>query len=620
MYRRQLKGENIRLLRLLPGNSEDPLQCHLLETSLQAALSYEALSYVWGDASITEPILCDGDTVNITTNLAHALRRLRLNTTPPQSEAQDKPTSPQQELLLNGVSSPAHFPLHGPRMLWVDALCINQRDSIEKNLQVQLMKNVYSGAARVIAWIGSGDPEIVATAVATIKHWNSLDRTRDGLHFGLDFEILEQIMREQGFQDPCGALMSHFFASPWFSRVWCVQEVVLSRDAIFVFGEEEITLRELADFSSWCAVIGSKKPMYSKWRNNFKSVESVSDRLSIHRQGLRYWGLHPLEILHIFRPLAATDARDKVYGLLCLIVVEKFLEVDYDKSVAKVYAATVLHSIYTGRDLSCLSYVEHGQIYDPHTGFPSWVPRWDIATVSSRLWFEAQLYHSMRRPPPDKDLAHQGILQLDGILFDKVIISPYMDFTIGDSIFQTENILFKSVLLEFLREVQGPQPTTTDTYHSTLLALAATLTGGKTGSYQTSRISRISNLPNSLLADFLAFARRMYPEEDISNSTEQTVGDWEAYTKIMWPSCSNRCLFRTSRDYPGLGPSCMAPGDQIVVLSGGLVPYVLRPVNNSSSEFYFMGECYVHDVMKYGQRYYSPKWDGIEEERTFRLV
>jgi hypothetical protein len=38
----------IRLVHLAAGISEDPLQCHIVTTTLEAGSVYEAISYVWG--------------------------------------------------------------------------------------------------------------------------------------------------------------------------------------------------------------------------------------------------------------------------------------------------------------------------------------------------------------------------------------------------------------------------------------------------------------------------------------------------------------------------------------------------------------------------------------------
>jgi hypothetical protein len=64
----------IRLLRILPAQDESsPVACECSSISLLDNPVYDALSYVWGDPTVTTPILVNGEVFNATTNLAAAL-------------------------------------------------------------------------------------------------------------------------------------------------------------------------------------------------------------------------------------------------------------------------------------------------------------------------------------------------------------------------------------------------------------------------------------------------------------------------------------------------------------------------------------------------------------------
>jgi len=119
--------DEIRLLRLLPYKDEDdPLQCQLFNCTLQDSgrrtHPYDALSYVWGDLVNPEFISIDKHNLPVTVNLHRALSRLR------------------------------HRFLE--RILWVDAVCINQKDASEKMQQIQIMAKIYALASRVVVWLG----------------------------------------------------------------------------------------------------------------------------------------------------------------------------------------------------------------------------------------------------------------------------------------------------------------------------------------------------------------------------------------------------------------------------------------------------------------------------------
>jgi hypothetical protein len=82
---------------------------------------YSALSYTWGDPTVTEEISVDGSPMQVTTNLKAGLKALRA-----------------QAILA----------------VWIDALCINQEDILEREQQVLRMQTIYSKAAEVIIWLG----------------------------------------------------------------------------------------------------------------------------------------------------------------------------------------------------------------------------------------------------------------------------------------------------------------------------------------------------------------------------------------------------------------------------------------------------------------------------------
>src|SRR5690349_23769360 len=106
-------GNWIRLIRLMPDQDEHaPLRCHLFNYHLQdsgkGAHRYEALSYVWGSPENRRVVFMNnGCYIHVTTNLFAALTRLR-----------DR---------------------FFERIIWIDAICINQDDKVEQGRQVQSM-------------------------------------------------------------------------------------------------------------------------------------------------------------------------------------------------------------------------------------------------------------------------------------------------------------------------------------------------------------------------------------------------------------------------------------------------------------------------------------------------
>ena len=116
------KRREIRLLRLLPGHSDDPVKADLFRQSLDNSPDFSVLSYSWGPEIDKVPITVQGMTVMITRNLHHCLLNLRSDTT--------------------------------PLVIWIDAICINQSSNKEKNTQVPLMRDIYKAAREEFVWLG----------------------------------------------------------------------------------------------------------------------------------------------------------------------------------------------------------------------------------------------------------------------------------------------------------------------------------------------------------------------------------------------------------------------------------------------------------------------------------
>lgn len=173
----------IRVLDLKPGRFHDAFQCNLRTVSLEGRPTYQALSYTWGKAAATPataaPILIDiGNTtshsITITHNLDEALRHIR-------SERDTK-------------------------TLWVDAICIDQRNHVEKADQVRKMLEVYRSADQVLVWLGpkAQDSDLAIDLIHRIPTVD-FDRLRSGL--------TDTDQREW-------RALKDLYRRPWWRRAW----------------------------------------------------------------------------------------------------------------------------------------------------------------------------------------------------------------------------------------------------------------------------------------------------------------------------------------------------------------------------------------------------------------
>jgi hypothetical protein len=141
------KRREIRLLKILPDRWSAGIRCDLDIVSLDEEPAYTALSYVWGNPHDTVPIVVQGSSFQATKNLVAAMRRLR---------------------------SSKH-----PLTVWIDAICIDQKNLDEKTQQITIMSSIYKSASEVAVFLGeSGILDIVPAK--DIESW--LDAPRQEWH------------------------------------------------------------------------------------------------------------------------------------------------------------------------------------------------------------------------------------------------------------------------------------------------------------------------------------------------------------------------------------------------------------------------------------------------------
>jgi hypothetical protein len=123
-YRTLTHTDSIRLIELLPGAKGTPLACNIIDVRKGDQPEYEALSYAWGEPIFSHEIMevTSNTMLRLTVNLHDALQALR-----------DE---------------------HKTRIIWADAIAINQLDLKEKGHQVALMGPIYRDAQRVVVWLG----------------------------------------------------------------------------------------------------------------------------------------------------------------------------------------------------------------------------------------------------------------------------------------------------------------------------------------------------------------------------------------------------------------------------------------------------------------------------------
>jgi hypothetical protein len=136
----------IRVLDLDAGAGESLLRGHLRHVSLNALRKpkYETVSYAWGERTLVGTILIGDKTMSIPASAARALLCMRL---------------PEQS-----------------RTLWIDCICIDQDDNLEKGQQVRLMADIYTGSSCTLAFLGNPERGRISKRKLQVLH-DDLDWT-----------------------------------------------------------------------------------------------------------------------------------------------------------------------------------------------------------------------------------------------------------------------------------------------------------------------------------------------------------------------------------------------------------------------------------------------------------
>ncbi|GAB7330308.1 hypothetical protein MBLNU13_g01949t1 [Cladosporium sp. NU13] len=259
-------------------HGEDSIDNGIRETQrnsqTQASQSdFEALSYTWGESLHNEYVeVQDQIRIAITDNLARALRRLRHRTQ--------------------------------PRNLWIDAICIDQKNLEERSRQVAYMGEIYKRASRVIVWLGDlpADLSLLSRVLfAVILRLPDIARSRH-----LHAAVLQQCRRrfKQALE---GTLRTSH--PRWHERVWTVQEFVHARREVYYHGPFQWDgLSDLMlQYDSGSRV--DNTPHLKAFFESFRSLTQL--------RGLGRLSLHQATVWISKRD--CVDPRDKIYGLLSIL-------------------------------------------------------------------------------------------------------------------------------------------------------------------------------------------------------------------------------------------------------------------------------------------------------------
>ena len=534
------------------------MSCEMVTTPMSEVGRYKCLSYVWGNTHPRGLVIINGLRCEVTPNLYSALDCLR----------------------SRGLAEP----------VWIDALCINQRDEVEKMEQVALMGDIFSRAAEVLVWLGK------TSLTPTMNEEEQAEagaRTDEGdiseaveflyeLASGKHFHMLPHFVRcgashcpselEQPLKSWKATLQSLevLMDAPWFERTWTIQ---LANRATVLYDHHCIPWNLIIDaWVQWNKHLNSccGECIFTLDLGGFQALHLFAGRILDFENAKRsllkgQCMLHPLLK---FKSIGTSYPRDKIYGLLGLQDGRMAVPVtpDYSISVVEVFTKFAAELISSQKWVVPL----HLSLSQALEGLPSCVSDWTYKTTDPSDYGVAQLTAASSYNCADGfegavKIVHNTVLDGPGIEVDTITQlsaayhlkrSPVEQLAlVGDwhQFFDLEGrgdelyVGGGTIRHAFFRTVFG------DRFHEG---------------------NECRQLRNADIADWQAHlkdtTRRL--RENGPNATLELHPSMSSHVI----ACLRRRLFMTSKGYIGVCPDSCRIGDKVFVLCLCLAPIFLR--------------------------------------------
>jgi Heterokaryon incompatibility protein (HET) len=359
------------------------VRCRIFKASLNDVPEYRALSYTWGDMILDQKlIVCEDLASNEGSAVLYITKQLQLALVRFQSQPQWK-------------------------YLWIDQICINQKDLDERSAQVLLMKQIYQSSLQTIMWLGEPtDPEDLPLIAELVRFldanelseerlldgvpqmrakrpvaWDTTDDRKSQVQGVHDQHILKDKIDVSGTHHNTVEAQRHkavmnIFNQSYFRRAWVVQEILVSRELRVLYGELDIPFKSLDRLGVAILEIEISALGWLKALHNTTRGYGGFEYLTKYKRNENQDGRSEDEFLEFLGGMQShfesSDPRDKIYSFLGLRAENAAPDIkpDYAKPVAEVFADCALSFIEKMKSLTILSRVEGNDIWNCHCSFP----------------------------------------------------------------------------------------------------------------------------------------------------------------------------------------------------------------------------------------------------------
>ncbi|KAL9087043.1 MAG: hypothetical protein Q9165_006871 [Trypethelium subeluteriae] len=560
--------------RLLRPQSDGQIRASLEVHDLGTHPGYIALSYTWGRAtnrkgrplSAEYSIVLDDKEVMIQENLHDALQHL-----------------------LPVVNRHDGY-------IFVDALCINQEDIIERGNQVRMMKAIYEGARVVFGWLGiplNGEEHTQAIAL--------MGRFNRALREGLEKNTgdMDKVTIELPVNDPnlypvpntdtykgwLGLLK--IFDNWYWGRTWVQQEATGPSKTYFFCGDQSF---DKVYLSAACYFVYHSSLLPDVEQRFARAMGPSHAWRMMAMRGLdgSFAREHETELVHLlstFRNTTCTDSRNKVFAPrnLATDVNHDDVPVDYSRSIQDIYKSVVDFYLARYMNFDFLGYVtlpvknsKRMQRECEEDALPTWIPDWRDRIKMQPLSLLGQTRkHTDPLFCPAGKHRHPvyrisgGKLTVTGMIIDKVISLSSICEAPVDQVAEVRQ--------------WTPPDASTSLYVPTNQSLDE--------AFRSTIVANVQYEPRKIGAcvDWALW------DEPIDKLDPERFQRRHGFDVGINQVCFGRRLAFTQGGFMGIVPAASKTSDTICVLWGGQTLYVIRAV--ADNQYRFLGECYMHGLM-----------------------
>ncbi|KAK5201593.1 hypothetical protein LTR16_002130 [Cryomyces antarcticus] len=587
-YRPLRSSVGIRLAQIHPGSGTKGINITLIEDFVHGGrTTYDALSYTWGSTTRLKFVTCNRRRLAITETLLAALQRFR--------HESDTVT------------------------FWIDQICIDQDNNEERNQQVSMMGKIFGGARKVVAWFGEEAEDSKAGLQAASNLLRVMAR-----YPGMQLNNIN--LESHGLPKPghkrwqaLGAVLRR----PWFSRVWVIQEVVLSSRVEVACGQVTLSWEEMEQLIYH---LDCPSPNVSNAIGTTVSLELPFKRINRIRARHQLAGLDQkqddktelFDLLLVSRDFGATNPRDNIYAFLELG--EHNVNPDYDKDVRDIFMDLAAHTVSSLREPSCTntypatlfgpqytgsSYASEkyflnrprredkffrpmimlscAGVFNQSLSLPSFVPDWTVdSKVRPFCFWGSEKYHAGGDALPEMSLHPKSRLAVCGKIFDTVRLAGCINLDLSEPADAKEK---RARITAWFDEGRAMAAGSHSPYPA---GMSSFVTPTTTAYDRILRWNELSGVEAALDSSNPTYATFIEYLECPQGSTPNS------YHSSLMGVAVGRVSFLTAGGYMGLAPYGIQDGDVVFAALGGDIPFVLRPVGE---EFVLLGECYVYGIM-----------------------